>query len=306
MVGEDPAMDKWALIASILAIAALLAWILYVYNGVVRLIEPRLIAEYKVEYVMFIPVITDLGSIVSVSTGFTASMVPLFLYARRRVKLVELLEEQVVDFLAAFASIISSTRSTYEALVVASELVEKPLSNSLRVMAYTYKSTGNIQEAFDRATKGMPRRVRIFLKSIVTAARSGGNPHMVLSATTAHSREIRRLIKITRNRLSEYVFIVMLASITFAVSAGVMLGLLYYMLDLKLPGVGRLKVDIGIVRGLYFYSLIMINTASSIVIARIIRGYVLLAPKYFIILTLITLAAFAVSPLITGAPIIMK
>ena len=296
-------MDKWAVASCIMALLLFLLWSLYVYNTIIGIIDPGLTAKYEIKRSIFIPVITDLGSIINISTAITISMIPLSIYARKRVKLVESLEEQVTDFLAAFASIISSTRSTYEALTVASELIEEPLASRLKHLAYAYKSTGNLQEAFDRATKNTPRRVRIFLKSIVTAARSGGNPHLVLSATTAHSREIRRLIRITRNRLSEYVFIVMLASITFAVSAGVMLGLLYYMLELKLPGVGGLRVDLGLVRGLYFYSLIMINFASSIVIARIIHGHTILAPKYFVILMLTTLIAFILSPMITGAPL---
>lgn len=294
-------MDKWAAITITLTIILPLSWILYLYNTLASLVDPRLVAEYRVSYALFIPVVADTASIVSISTGLILAAAPLHFYARKHVRLAEQIEDQAVDFLAVFATILSSTRSVYEALIVASELTGKPLSNTIRYIAYTYKATGDLQEAFDSATGSLPRRVRVFFKPVATILRSGGSPQVPLATTVAHMREIRRLSRLVRSRLGEYTFTVLLSSLTFAASAGVMIGILYYMARLELPVVGKLAVDVGLIRGLYFYALVIINLASSIVLARIVQGYTLLAPKYFIILTLATLPVFTLSPRLVGA-----
>jgi hypothetical protein len=57
------------------------------------------------------------------------------------------------------------------------------------------------------------------------------------------------------------------------------------------------RIDLGLLTGLFFYSLIMISLGSAIVIARVIHGYTPLAAKYMLILLLIGYLAFILTPL---------
>jgi len=273
-------------------------WVVYGYNAIVDAVRPELHAFHRFERFWLIPVVADRGTIVEASTGIVLSMLPLHLYARRRVGLHERLEEQAAEFLALYASISASSRSSYEALMRAAEMIGPPLGRSLEQMARLYMVTGSIQEAYEEATLRLPRRVRILLRSIVTVARSGGNPSKIISTAAAHAREMRRLARITRNRLSEYTFVVALASATFAVASGVVLALLETMQNATLPATPKARIEPEIVRGMYYYSLMIIVFASSIVIARIIYGHIELAAKYIAILTFISTLAFLLSPLL--------
>ena len=298
-----------AALAVAVSLAVFISWI-RLYNLVAARLAPSLVALHRFKLFALVPVPTDQGTIVEASTAIILAMIPFHLiYARPTVNLRERLEEQVAEFLAVYASIAASSRSTYEALARAADMIGPPLGVYLERMARLYRSTGSLHQAYQEAFQGLPRRVRVLVRSIVTAARAGGNPSLVLAATAAHAREMRRLARMTRGRLSEYSFVVALASITFAVAAGVVLGLLEQMRGAQLPG-ATVAVDTGLVMGLYYYSMLMIIVASAVVMARVIQGHTLLAPKYVALLMLISLTALLVSPQLitagggtpTGAP----
>ncbi len=291
-------VDAWAAAAVAASLFLFLVVLLYGYNAVMSRLYPPLVAQHRVEMLRFIPVVADKGTLVEISAALVAAMIPLHLYTRRLVRRSEKLEDQMADFLAVYASIAASSRSTADALLRAARLLGPPLSLYIEKMARVYMVTGNLDLAYREAFGDAPRRVRLLARSIVTVTRSGGNPARVLSVTAAYSRELRRLSKMIRNRLGEYGFVVALASITFAVSAGVVLYLVATMAGAKLPGLGSAKIQPGLLAGLYYYSLLMITAASSIVIARVIHGYTALAPKYFAILLAISTAAFIAAPLL--------
>ena len=281
--------------ASVLLFAAVL---LYLYNAAMGNLYPALVARWRVERLGFVPVIADKGSIAAISTAIVAAMLPLHFYARRRVRRWEALEEQLSEFLAVYASIAASSRSTAEALLRAAQLLGPPLGRHMEHMARLYMATGDLPWAHREATRRTTRRVRLLTRSIVAAARSGGNPARVLAAAAAYSREMRRLVRLIRSRLGEYTFVVSLASLTYAVSAGVVVYLVQTMAGARLPGLGTASINVGILLGMYYYALLMIVAASSLVIARVIHGYTSLAPKYMALLTAVSTAAYLAAPLL--------
>ena len=294
--------SRLGLAVSAAASLALLVLTLHFYNAVISHFSPSLVAEWRIKHLRFIPVIADEGSILAISLSIAGAMLPLHLYARRRVKLQEALEEQLAVFLAVYASIAASSRSTAEALARASQLLGPPLGTHMEYMARLYSVTGDIRRAHAEATRSTTRRVRLLTRSIVAAARSGGNPARVLAAAAAYSREMRRLIKLIRSRLGEYSFVVSLASITYAVSAGVVVYLVKTMMGASLPGLSTTGIDVGVLLGMYYYALLMITVASAVVIARVIHGYTSLAPKYIALLILIGTVSYLAAPLmLSGA-----
>ena len=295
-------VDPWGVAAAVLSVLLFVAVAFYAYNAVAERLYPGLAARHVVKWLRFIPVIADEGTIAEVSAAISAAMLPLWLYARKRVRLSEEMEDQVSEFLAVYASIAASSRTTGEALERAARLLGKPLGDHVDRMARMYRVTGDIEAAYHAGFAKTPRRVRLLARSIVAAARSGGNPSRVLAAAAAYSRELRRLAKLTRSRLGEYSFVVSLASLTYAVSASVVIYLVRTMSGASLPGLGTAHIDIGVLMGMYYYALIMIVLASALVIARVIHGYTILAPKYIAILLSLSTAAFLAAPLLLKNP----
>lgn len=294
--------SPWAVAAAAAALALFLLTCLYGYNAAAERLYPRLAAHYTVKHLRFIPVVGDEGTILCISVSLSAAMAPLWLYARRRVRLSEALEDQVSEFLAVYASIAASSRTTGEALRRAAGMLGEPLRSYIDRMARAYAVTGDLEAAYRLALGRAPRRVRLLARAVVSTARSGGNPSRVLAVAAAYSRELRRLSKLTRSRLGEYSFVVSLASLTYAVSAGVVLYLVRTMAGASLPGLGTANIDVAVLMGMYYYALLMIVVASALVISRVIYGHTALAPKYVALLLLVSTVAFLAAPLLLKTP----
>lgn len=260
---------------------------------------PLLIPRYSVIRFRYIPVITDPGTIVEISGAITMMALPVYLYARRRAALVEALEQQVAELLALYASLLASTGSAADALLAASKILSPPMSQLVEKMARIYRSTGDLDLAFREAFKEAPRKIRIYAYNIVAATRSRGMMHRVLGVAASHAQSTRRLLSLVKARLSEYGFIGALASITYAFSAGIVVGLVKKLSVMSLPGFGR-AIDPGLLLGLYYYSLLVIILAAAFIVARIVQGYSLLAAKYIVMLTLLDTFIMLLSPRIMG------
>lgn len=252
--------------------------------------------RYSITVFYMVPVVTDKGTMILIAGALAAAALPIYLYARRYVKVMERLDDELAELLSTYAGLIASSRSVAEALLMASKVIKPPLNTYVERMARIYKVTGDLEKAFEEAFRGAPARVRLLARSIVAASKSGGLVHEVLSAAATHTRESRRLGKLTQSRLSEYSFVVSLASLTYAVAAGIVQALV----EKVAAGGGFFSsmVSPGLLGGLYFYSLLVINVASSIVIAKVVHGYTILASKYIMLLTAASMLAFLASPLL--------
>jgi len=295
-------VDTWGIAAALAALLLFTATLLYGYNLAAAWLSPQLVARFEVKHLRFIPVIADEGTVADISVSTAVAMLPLWLYARRRISWIEALEDQVSEFLAMYASTAASSRTTEEALRRAAELLEPPLRSYVDMMARVYRLTGDLEAAYRAAFRRAPRRVRLLVYNIVSAARGGGDPGRVLAAAAAYSREMRRLAKLTRSRLGEYSLVVSLASLTYAVAAGVVLYLVKAATVARLPGLAATGIDTGVLMGMYYYALTIIVAASAVVIARVIHGHTLLAPKYIALLLPASTAAFLAAPLLLQAP----
>jgi hypothetical protein len=285
---------EWLLAAAASVFLALL-W-LYIYPGLsLRLRVPELAPLHQVIRFRFIPVIRDTGSLVEISGAITFAALPLYLVARRELRRREALEQQVAELLSLYAGLLASTGSAADALLVASRILDPPMSIIVEKMARIYRATGDLEKAFREAFRDTPRRVRIYAYSIVSATKSRGMMHRVLGVASSHAQSTRRLLSLVKSRLSEYGFVTSLASITYAFSAGIVIGLVEKMSTMSMPMFGR-PVDPGILLGLYYYSLLAIIAASAFIVARIVHGYTPMAAKYIALLTLTDTLIMVLSP----------
>ncbi len=257
-------------------------------------IEPR----YEISFFYIIPVLVDRGSMAGVALAIVIASIPVYVYIRRIVKIEKALDEQVAELLTIFSGLVDSTGSISEALLRASKIVGEPLGSMLTKLALNYRLTGDLEASFNMVFSNVPRRVRLLAHSIVVASRAGGRLGDVLARVAAYARESSRLSKVIKSRLAEYGFTVALASIVYSVAAGIILGLVGGRGG-ELPGLSAV-INVDLLAGLYFYSLLVIVFASSIVIARIIHGYTLLASRYIGPLVLAAMAAFYLSPLLVS------
>ncbi|BES80948.1 type II secretion system F family protein [Pyrodictium abyssi] len=256
-------------------------------------ITPR----YRVQLFHFIPVVTDKGTMILIAGVLAAASLPVYLYARRFVRVMDIFDEQLAELLSTYAGLTASSGSTAEALLRAAKMIKPPLGTYVERMAHIYRATGDLEKAFEEAFKRAPPRVRLLARSIVAASLSGGMVHEVLSSAAVYSRESRRLMKLTQSRLSEYSFVVSLASLTYAVAAGIVQALVAGVAGGGLFGAA---IDPDLLGGLYFYSLLVIVVASAIVIARVVHGYTLMASKYIITLTIASILAYLASPAVVS------
>ena len=288
-------MDARQLVAVAATLLLPLLW-LFLYPGLAaKTGYALLVPRHQIVLFRFIPVITDPGTMIEISGAITVAALPLYLYARREAALAEALEHQVAELLSLYASLLASTGSAADALLAASRILDKPMSVLVERMARIYKMTGDLDNAFRAAFSNAPRKVRIYAYNIVTATKSRGMMHRVLGVAASHAQSTRRLLSLVKARLSEYGFIGALASITYAFSAGIVVGLVQKLSVMSLPGFGK-AVDPGLLLGLYYYSLIVIILASAFIVARIVHGYSLLAAKYIAMLTLLDTFIMLFSP----------
>ncbi|ALL00822.1 Type II secretion system (T2SS), protein F [Pyrodictium delaneyi] len=296
-------MDETAtkVAVALLAIASAVAWLLAYPLLAGRLATilgvDWLIPRHSFKLFYMIPVVTDKGTMIQLAGALATASLPVYIYARRTARLIDILDEELAEFLSTYAGLAASSGSTADALLRAARVLKPPLALYVERMARIYRTTGDLDKAFEEAFRRAPRRIRLLARSIVTASKSGGMIHEVLTAAATHSRESRRLMKMTQSRLSEYSFVVSLASLTYAVAAGIVQALVEKTAMSSIPGFGG-AVDTAILAGLYFYSLNTIVLASAIVIAKVVHNYTLLASKYVVLLTLASMAAYLLSPTI--------
>ncbi len=271
------------LLAITMALLLPLAW-LYLYPVLaVKTGYSVLIPRHSVAWLRSIPVISDPGSMIEVSGAIAMVTLPLYLYARKQLAQREILEQQVAELLSLYAGLLASTGSAADALLAASRILGEPIAILVERMARIYKVTGDLDTAFREAFRNAPRRIRIYAYNIVVATKSRGMMHRVLSVAASHAQSTRRLLGLARARLSEYSFVGALASITYAFSAGIIVGLARKLSAVSLPGLST-AVNPWLLLGLYYYSLLVIIMASAVMVARIVHGHNLLAAKYIAIL----------------------
>ncbi|NOZ88416.1 MAG: type II secretion system F family protein [Crenarchaeota archaeon] len=293
--------DGLLLVAALLvSVAAVLVWFLG-YPVIAEAVAPGLAPQIRFERFILVPVPVDRGTVIFMSGALVAALVPLHFYLRKIVDLREALDRQVAEFLDAYVGLVASAGNSYDALRIAAEMSAPPLSVILERAARLYKLTGSLPEAFNAAARQLPRRARLFARAAVLVARTGGDPARVVGNVAAYARESRRLSLAVRSRLGEYKLVVALSSLTYAVAAGVVQGLVEAMSGLRLPSGPIVAVDPGVLLGLHYYSILIVAAAAAAVLSRVIEGTLLLAPKYLAILlavstTVFLAASFLVNP----------
>jgi hypothetical protein len=270
-----PRWQPYAAASVGVAVALLLLYYNYLVAGV---ISP------KVGKIAGLPIVYDEETLFFLAGFVTLSSLPIYLYARKVYSWTQKLREQTRDFLLAFSGLALGTESIYEALVVASRMVGSPLGHLIEYMARLYKVTGDIEKAFNETFRGVPRDVRLLLSTIVLTAKGGGRVEEVIAQAANYANELRRFSILVESRLAQYTAIVALSSITFSFAATVILKLIESFAAAELPFAEIAIPSPEILRASFYYAMLLLTIFSSIVVGKVIRGYLPLAAKYIVIL----------------------
>ncbi len=260
------------------AATAVTTIVLYVMLYMLGRIEPRIESLYGV------PVVVDRQTMLYISASISATLLPVYLYARRTYNWLQKLREQSRDFLLIFSGLVETTESIHDALIIASRMVGRPLSLLLEYMARIYQLTGNLDEAFKRAFQNVPRDVRLLLSSVTVAARGGGRMEEIIAQAANYSNELRRFNVLVESRLAEYTAIVMLGSLTFSFTTAVIIKLLQVLQKAgNVPFLAAIP-ELELMIGAFFYGMLVLTILSSIVVGKVIKGYTPISTKYIVFL----------------------
>ncbi len=287
MVDTRPLLPVY-LVASVAAAAV--SMVVYAYLYMVGVAQPRLATIYVV------PIVYDRVTIAAVTGAVSATLLPIYLYARRMYRWLERVREQSRDFLLLFSGLVETTESVYEALMIASRMVGKPLSILVEYMARHYRLTGDLEEAFRRAFSSAPRDVRLLMSSIVVAARGGGRMEEIVVQAANYSNELRRFHVLVESRLAEYTAIVALGSVTFSFTAAVILKLLKVMEAAQVPFMAARMPPLEVLTASFYYAMLILTVLSSVVVGKVIKGYTPLAAKYIMFLLPVNTAILYLLP----------
>ena len=263
-----------------------------------RFYNDTFVSKPRFELLYGIPVLVDKGTMTRVMFAAILSLLPLSLYAGRRFREIREYEEQLVSLLLTLPGMLAAAASTADALARAARVLRPPFSRVVEKAARLYRVTGDLEGALQQslADDSVPGGVRVAASSIAVAAKAGGRVHEVFSRLASYLEASRRLVRIAEARLSEYKMIAVLAVLAYAATAGSTVALVSKASNVNLPGM-TVRIDLGLLTGLFFYSLITVTAGSAMVIARVIYGYTPLAAKYMLLLLPAGYAAFIMAPL---------
>ncbi len=231
-----------------------------------------------------VPLLVDRKSMIFIAALLSLPMIPVYLYARRVYSWIQKLRDQTRDFLLAFAGLVETAESYYEALLLAARMVGKPMSTLVEYMARLYRVTGNLEYAFQQAFKHVPRDVRLLLSTITLAAKSGAYVEEVVSQAADYANEFRRFNILIESRLAEYTAIAALSSVTFSFASAVIIKLLNVFTASRPGFIAGALPPLPLIEAAFFYSMLILTVFSSFVVGKVIRGYSLLASKYLVLL----------------------
>ncbi|RLG85213.1 MAG: hypothetical protein DRO15_07770, partial [Thermoprotei archaeon] len=138
--------------------------------------------------------------------------------------------------------------------------------------------------------------VKSILYTVVIAFRAGGRAPDIIDYAASFIAEIRAFEEIKESRLAQYIYIIIVACIAFAVSAVVMTLMLSYISEMGQAPI-QAGINIEYLFSVYFYAALLIIAFSSIAIGRSLRGYTPLAIYYAFIMILITSLIFILGPM---------
>jgi hypothetical protein len=265
-------------------LALFAAWLVLSPKLFLLLGYEELAASYSFTRFYFVPVPADVGTIIAAGVGMSIAALPAYIHARRSYRLLTKFDEQIARLVSLYAGVYVSSESSSAALERLQGLVDEPLKTLAGLFAGVYKLTGDMRRAHEVGFSSAPPRIKAVSRSIVVATRTGANVHEVLSTVASYLEASLRLTRLVRARLAQYSFIVLLAALTFAASSGVVLALVGKVSAGGAPGI-RPTVDVEVLQGLYFYSLVVIVLASSFTVARVVHGFTPLMTRYVLMLS---------------------
>ncbi|MET1128908.1 MAG: hypothetical protein ABWW70_06285 [Thermoproteota archaeon] len=265
-------------------LALFAAWLVLSPKLFLLLGYEELAASYSFTRFYLAPVPVDVGTIIAAGVGVSIAALPAYIHARRSYRLLTRLDEQIARLVSLYAGVYVSSESSSAALERLQRLIDEPLKTLTGLFAGVYKLTGDMRKAHEVGFSKAPPRIKAIARSIVVATRTGANVHEALSTVASYLEASLRLTRLVRARLAQYSFIVLLAALTFAASSGVVLALVGKISAGEIPGIG-LAVDVDVLRGLYFYSLVVVVLASSFTVARVVYGFTPLMARYLLMLS---------------------
>ncbi len=248
----------------------------------------------KISYPLLIPY--GKGFVALISVALISGLIPGAIHYRRKWRELIILREEMYSLMRSLSGIIRTGVGLGMALDTLLTITRPPMSDRLKLFSSLISLGYSADEAFRNAFGDLPRDMRSILYTIVIALQSGGRAPEIIDYAASFTADMRAFEELREGRLSQYVYIVIMACIAFAISAVVMLKMLETIVKTGAGILGIAFLDIEFFHSLYFYASLIIVLFSSMTIGRALKGYTPIALFYALIMSIIVSLIFLVMP----------
>jgi tight adherence protein B len=129
---------------------------------------------------------------------------PPLVITRRRLRRVQLIEEQVEPWLTVLANALHANPSLGEAIASTASLLREPIASELELIVKEHQLGSSLERALTQAAQRIGGNTfKAAVTILKTARRTGGNLPETLSTVVANLREMARLEGVVRTKTAE-------------------------------------------------------------------------------------------------------
>ncbi len=233
-----------------------------------------------------IPLPYKVGTLVSITLYVAAFLAPLAIHYELEYRAENAMRADVPKLLREVSALIRSGETLTRALALASARVTWRLR--LVVNRFVQGVVGGIApyEAYERASRGLPKDVRRMLYIFVEAYESGGRVGDVISLAADYSGRLRDFDSHRAAAMKPYLYVILVALVVFYIAAAFLLRLSATISGL--PGLeAAMTIDPRAFRAAMYYSALEVSLFSGLLAGKIIRGKMVYGLTYSLIFLVI-------------------
>jgi len=231
------------------------------------------------------------GFIIYATALMIAFLTPLALWSRSYIKAVDQLEADTGAFIRDFMNLIRSGMSIEDSLNLLARRGYRRITMFIRGLQHYTRTGYTFREAFEKASKGLPRRFLIYLYVLTDVFEAGGRAVDVAVRASTFFSILRSLEDMREKNLKIYSWIVIMSMIMFEVAGVVLVYFIATSTSFQVMGSAVLTGDQ--VVGILFYSGIMISVFAGLLVGKIVKGDARAGIWYIYIFLLMTGLTYA-------------
>jgi len=279
-------------------------WMSFIYNiypiSIITSFFGLDLSTYKPEVRVTHPIPIPYGKnlVIAISIVLITSLIPATIYCRRRWKELVMLKEELYGLMRGLSGFTKTGVGLSTTLETLAGIAKPPLSDRLRLFS-SLLSLGYVpDEAFKRAFGDLPRDLRSIFYTIVIALQSGGRAPEIIDYAAGFTADTRAFEEVREGRLSQYIYIVLLACVAFSLSSVVMIKMLESVAVTGAPILRTGSINIELFYTLYYYASLIIAAFSSITIGRTLKGYTPISTYYALLMITLSSIIFIAIPVL--------